>query len=73
MPRTSHTVLLEKPLNAQRSDSSTELNPGLAWSAGANSTHFASTVTSVTPIKPIAGAGSGSATSAAMTPEKIAK
>src|SRR5206468_11918580 len=46
---------------------------GFASSARPNSTHGERTVTVVRPIRPIAGAGSGSVTRPAMTPAKIAK
>ena len=72
-PKTSHTVPLENPVSAKRSDSSASLKPGFARSAGPNSTQGESTVTAVSPIRPIAGAGSGSVTRPAMTPAKIAK
>ena len=49
------------------------LKPGFASSAGANSTQGASTVTSVTPIRPMAPPGSGSSISPTMTPAKMAK
>ena len=49
------------------------LNPGLAWSAGLYSTQRDTTAISDRPIMPTAGLGSGSVTSAAITPAKMAK
>ena len=69
----SHTVLFEKPDSAQASAAFGALNPGLASSAGLNSTQGASSVTRVTPMRPIAPPGSGSNISPTMTPAKMAK
>ena len=71
--KTSQTVGFAKPESAQRKESSAALKPGLAISAGLNSTQGASTVTSTTPISATAGPGSGSTTRPAITAEKMAK
>src|SRR5512146_45992 len=72
-PKINHTVLLEKPDKAQVSEALVGLNPGLARSAGPYSTHGASSVASVTPIKPMAPPGNGSNIKPTITPAKIAK
>src|SRR5512139_163123 len=72
-PKISHTVVFEKPDSAQVSAALNDLKPGLASSAGENSTHCESTATVVTPIRPIAPPGSGSSISPTITPAKIAK
>src|SRR5450755_3087022 len=72
-PKISHTVPLEKPDNAQVSAALAGLKPGLASSAGAKSTQGASTVTSVTPMRPMAPPGSGSSIKPTMTPANRAK
>src|SRR6185369_12291034 len=69
----SHTVVLAKPESAQASDALAGLNPGLASSAALNSTQGDRTVTSATPISPIAAPGSGSTIRATITPAKMAK
>ena len=69
----SQTVEFEKPDSAQVSPALAGLKPALARSAGPNRTYGASTVTSATPIRPIAAPGSGSSTRPTMTPAKIAK
>ncbi len=72
-PKISHTVVLAKPDSAQVSAALYALKPGLASSAGANSTNCDSTLTTVMPISPIAPPGSGSSIRPRMTPAKIAK
>jgi hypothetical protein len=69
----SQTVVLEKPDSAQVSDALAGLKPALASSAGANSTQGDSTVTTLTPIRPMAAPGSGSSIRPTMTPAKMAK
>ena len=70
---TSQTVVLAKPDSAQLIVWLVSLKPGLARSAGANSTYGDSSAVSDSPIRPTAGLGSGSVTSAAITPAKMAK
>src|SRR3954467_11130913 len=72
-PKISQTVAFEKPDNPQVSAAFAALNPGLASSAGLNSTQGESTVTVVTPMMPIAPSGNGSKLRPTMTPAKIAK
>ena len=72
-PKISQTVVFEKPDSPQVSAALNDLNPGLARSAGENSTHCESTTTVVTPIRPIAPPGSGSSIRPTITPTKIAK
>ena len=72
-PKISHTVVLEKPESAQASAARAELKPGFASCSGLKKTHSDSTVTSVTPMSPIAPPGSGSNMRPTMTPTKIAK
>src|SRR3954465_5675402 len=72
-PKISQTVAFEKPDNPQVRAAFAALNPGLASSAGLNSTQGESTVTVVTPMMPIAPPGNGSRMRPTMTPAKIAK
>src|SRR5512137_1443270 len=72
-PKISHTVALEKPESSQVTAALYALKPGLASSAGENSTYGESTATTVTPISPMAPPGSGSSIKATITPAKIAK
>src|ERR1700761_8513748 len=72
-PPTSQTVVEPNPDSAQLIVWLTTLNPGLARSAGEYNVQRDSTATRVRPISPTAGLGSGSVTSAAITPVKIAK
>ena len=72
-PKISQTVLLENPDSAQVRAAFAGLKPSLAISAGENSTQGASTVTSVTPMRPMAPPGSGSTIRPTMTPAKMAK
>ena len=72
-PKISHTVLFENPDSAQVSAALAGLNPGFASSAGAYITHGASSVTTETPMSPMAPPGSGSSIRPTMTPAKIAK
>ena len=72
-PPTNHTVVLAKPDKAQLTLWETTLKPGLARSAGLNSTQRDSTAARVRPTRPTAGFGMGSVTNAAITPENRAK
>ena len=72
-PKISHTVVLEKPESAQLKEARAGLKPVFASCSGLKKTYSDSTVTSVTPIKPIAPPGSGSNMRPTITPTKIAK
>src|SRR3954467_6672230 len=72
-PKISHTVVLEKPESAQANAARASLNPGFASCSGLKKTQGDSTVTTVTPMRPIAPPGSGSNMRPTMTPAKIAK
>src|SRR5208337_3875577 len=69
----SHTVLFEKPESAQWIASPGQCEPAVAACSGDRYTWFASTATTVIPIRPIAPPGNGSSISPTMTPANIAK
>src|SRR5687768_12054784 len=72
-PKINQTVEFEKPESAQVRAAFVGLKPDLASSAGPYSTHGASSVTIVTPIRPMAPPGKGSNIKPTITPAKIAK
>src|SRR5271165_1872446 len=72
-PKISHTVVFENPESAQRIASTGQREPAVAACSGERYTWFASTATTVIPIRPIAPPGKGSNISPTMTPANIAK
>ncbi len=70
-PKISHTVVLEKPLNAHLMASEGSLNLGSASCSGLNTRP--STAATVTPIRPTAAAGTGSKIKPTMTAANSAK
>ncbi|OIQ68080.1 hypothetical protein GALL_503330 [mine drainage metagenome] len=72
-PKISQTVTFEKPDSAQDNAALAGLKPGFASSAGAYNAQGERTVTSVTPMRPMAPPGNGSSIRPTITPAKIAK